>query len=199
MVYENNSKRQTNCMNQVRGSHMRAFRAECLKIRRTGLLWMCFSAAAFIPIINTIAFFFIEIPITERVGGFSQMFIEACFKGFTGFFFPLFLIIMVTRLVYMEHRSDTWKLLETQPVTRFSIFIAKWEIAILVSLLCLFVLFLLSFLGSFIVFQLKYRKLVSQDAIEWSQNIKFIIRLWVASLGLISLQYFISMLLRNFA
>ncbi len=186
-------------MNQVRGSHMRAFKAERIKIKRTGIIWMCLSAAAFIPIITTIAFFFIEIPITERAEGISQMFIEGCFQGFTGFFYPLFLIIFVTRIVYMEHRSDTWKLLETQPVSRFAIFIAKWEIAILVSLLCLVLLFLFAYLGSFIVFQFKYRKLVSQDAIEWNQNIKFIIRLWIASLGLISLQYFIALLIKNFA
>ena len=186
-------------MNQVRGSHMRAFKAEWIKIRRTGIFWICLSAAAFIPIINTIAFFFIEIPITDRANGVSQMFIEACMRGFTGFFFPLFLIIMVTRIVYMEHRSDTWKLLETQPVSRFAIFIAKWEFAILVSLVCLLLLLLLAYLGSVIVFQLKYKKLVDQDIIEWGQNLTFISRLWVASLGLISLQYFISLLIRNFA
>jgi thiol-disulfide isomerase/thioredoxin len=199
MVYEDHTKRQTNCMNQVRGSHVRAFKAEWIKIRRTGLIWMCLSAAAFIPLINTIAFFFIEIPITDRVGGIRQMFIEACMRGFAGFFFPLFLIIMVTRIVYMEHRADTWKLLETQPVSRFSIFIAKWEISILVSLVCLLFLLMLSYAGSLLIFQFKYKNLVTQDAIEWRQNIQFIIRLWVASLGLISLQYFISLLIKNFA
>ena len=66
MVHEDYSKRQANRMNQARSSLSRAFKAELIKIKRTGLLWMCIAAADFIPIINSIAYFFIELDPGER-------------------------------------------------------------------------------------------------------------------------------------
>ena len=186
-------------MNRIPGTYMRALRAEWLKLKRTGVLWICLGSAAFIPVINTIAYFFIEISNREQHDNSWQRFVENNFRGFTGFFFPLFLILMVTRIVYIEHRSDTWKLLETQPVHRISIFLSKWTIAVLVSLICLLALFAFASIGGYLLIQFRLGKNFQDNFIEWGKDFRLISRIWVASMGLISVQYFLSLLIKSFA
>jgi len=164
------------------------------------MLYLCFASAAFIPLISTLIFFLVTGARPSDPGQNAlQLLINNNVKGFCGFFFPLFLIIVVTRIVYLEHRSDTWKLLETQPVSRFSIFISKWELMIFISLLCLVSLFALSAATSWVSLEIKDKGLMAHTHMEWLSNLKLLVRIWIASFGLISLQYFLSLIIRSFA
>jgi thiol-disulfide isomerase/thioredoxin len=185
-------------MKSFLSSHNKCFRAEWLKLKRTGIFWLCIAAAAFIPILITVVTIFVNQNDPASEDAWKAM-MSNCFSAFTGFFFPLFLVITMVRIVYLEHRSDTWKLMETQPVSRLSLYVVKYEVAILVSLLCLLCLFVFALIGGFVLRYAKPEIGFSKSSIDWTDSFSIIIRYWVASFGLIAVQYFLSLLIKSFA
>ncbi|MGV3656498.1 MAG: ABC transporter permease [Chitinophagaceae bacterium] len=184
-------------MNLFIASHNKVFKTEWLKQKRTGLIWLCLGAAAFVPLIATIAYFYRSAAEMESFGW--QPFIQSNFRGFASFFFPLFLAIMMVRIVYLEHRSDTWKLMETQPVPKASLFIAKYEVALLISLLSLLGVLLFSLAGGLLLqLTLKDSGFKNSD-INWGLTAIISFRFWVASFGILAIQYFLSLLIKSFA
>jgi thiol-disulfide isomerase/thioredoxin len=184
-------------MNNFFASHNSTFRAEWLKLKRTGIFWLCLGTAAFIPIITTIAFIFINN--NDPLSDAWQTLIQNNLQNFTGFFFPLFLVISMVRLVYMEHRSDTWKLMETQPVSRLALFLVKYEVALFISLLSLVCLLLFSFLSGIIVTYARPSAGFSKSSIDWAHTLLLLTRYWTASFGIIAIIYFLALLIKSFA
>ena len=181
--------------------YIRALKAEWIKLRHSGMIWLCLGATAFVPLIATIGYFFINPGVNGQQPDQNawQSFIEGNFKAFTPFFFPLFLVIMITRLVYLEHRSDTWKLLETQPVKRIAIYLAKWETAVLISLICLVGLLIFTLLGGYILQLFKTKSNFDKGHIECGLILKTLCRYWVASFGIVTIQYFLGLLIKSFS
>jgi thiol-disulfide isomerase/thioredoxin len=179
--------------------HNKAFRAEWLKLRHSGMIWLLIGATIFIPAINTIADLLRDEANNVGSRNIWNQVLQNNLSIFTGFFFPMFLVLMVTRLVYLEYRSDTWKLLETQPVPRFAIYFAKWEVALLISLCSLLgvALFALANGGVLLLFRKDYG--LHTHAPTWSTLLLVIGRYWVGALGIISIQYFLALLMRSFA
>lgn len=184
-------------MNLFIASHNKVFKTEWLKQKRTGLIWLCLGAAAFVPLIGTISYFYRGAAEMENLGW--QPFIQSNFRGFASFFFPLFLAIMMVRIVYLEHRSDTWKLMETQPVPKATLFIAKYEVALLISLLSLLGVLLLSLLGGGIIYASVKKSGFKNSGIDWSLTATILFRFWIASFGILAIQYFLALLLKSFS
>ncbi|MBA2330634.1 MAG: ABC transporter permease [Flavisolibacter sp.] len=185
-------------MKQFLSDHNKCFKAEWLKLRHSGMFWLLLCAAAFIPILTTTVSIFVDTGSNVETNKWDR-FIETNFGAFTSFFFPLFVVLMTVRIVYLEHRSDTWKLLETQPVSRFALFFSKWEVAAIISLLCLFGLLLFSVIGGFVLQISKPDYNLSSFSIDWSKTATVLLRFWIASLGIISIQYFFGLLIKSFA
>lgn len=179
--------------------HTKAFKAEWLKLKHSGMFWLCFGAALFIPLLNTTVSFFVNVGETAPDTNHWNLLIENNFRTFTGFFFPVFLVLMVVRLVYLEHRSDTWKLLETQPVHKAWLFLAKWETAALISLFCLAGLFVFSLFGGTLLMVFRKTYHLDKHTIDWAGSALIIFRFWVASLAIISFQYFLGLWIKSFA
>jgi thiol-disulfide isomerase/thioredoxin len=180
-------------------SHNNAFKAEWQKLKRSGMQWLLLGAALFVPLLNTTVSFFINTGEDSPQLSRWDAFIQSNFQGFTGFFFPLFLVLMVVRLVYLEHRSDTWKLMETQPVAKLSLYLAKWEVAALISAICLLGLLLFTLLGGTLLQIAKPKYGFSKSGIDWGLTISVLLRFWIASLAIISIQYFWGLLIKSFA
>jgi thiol-disulfide isomerase/thioredoxin len=198
MVHADCSTTKTGSMKQFLLDHNKCFKAEWLKLRHSGMFWLLVCAAAFIPILTTTVSIFVDTGANVETNKWDR-FIETNFGAFTSFFFPLFVVLMTVRIVYLEHRSDTWKLLETQPVSRFALFFSKWEVAAIISLLCLIGLLLFSILGGFILQVSKPEYKLSSFSIDWSKTAGVLLRFWIASLGIVSIQYFFGLLIKSFA
>lgn len=179
--------------------HNKGLKAEWIKLQHTGIFWLCAGAALFLPLINTVASFFINMARNSPDTNRWDLFIESNFSSFTGFFFPVFLVLVVVRLVYLEHRSDTWKLIETQPIPKAILFITKWEIAVLFSLLCLIGLVCFSLTGGFILMTFKKEYDFQKYSIDWGGTLLILFRFWIASLAIISTQYFLGFVIKSFA
>lgn len=179
--------------------HNKAFRAEWLKLRHSGMVWLLIGATAFIPAINLAVGLLRDAAEGGETANIWNLIIQNNLQAFTGFFFPMFLVLMMARLVYLEHRSDTWKLLETQPVPKLALYGAKWEVGVLISLIALLGLLLFTFAagGVLMIFRKDYA--LDKSAPDMALALSAVGRYWVASLCIISLQYFLGLLIRSFA
>ncbi|RYY41502.1 MAG: redoxin domain-containing protein [Chitinophagaceae bacterium] len=176
-------------------THAACFRAEWIKLKRTGLLWMGIGAALFIPLIQTIAGFLMDPSMGPEVW---NKFIQQNLNGFTSFFYPLFLCITMLRLVYLEHKSDTWKVLETQPVSRLALYLVKYEVALMVAAMSLLLLLLFALAGGMLIQVARPEMNFKAASINWGRHGSALFRFWVASLGIVAIQYYLSLLIRNF-
>jgi len=111
--------------------YKKAFKAEWLKLKGSGMFWLVLIMAAFIPVIFTISGLLISENVFASGNNMNpwKMLVSNCFKGYGGFFFPIFLSLVVIRLTQMEHRGGGWKLIETQPVSKASLYLGKFSMS----------------------------------------------------------------------
>jgi hypothetical protein len=108
------------------------------------------------------------------------------------------LIVFVSYSVNnIEHKSDTWKTLFSLPMPKFSIYAGKYSYALFIILLCLalFVVFTVAAgnLLSILKPQLNFR-----DYSITGILLKMYFKLFLSSLGILSIQFILSLLFRDF-
>ena len=180
-----------------------SWRAELLKMKGSRVLLMTWIMGLFLPglfnFISAIAKYYeVAYTVKEKLPyNIVQENVKFTLVVFGSFFFPLTLILITSRLAMLEHKSDTWKLVETQPVSRFSFWIVKWFMAALMSLLAIIVFFLSSIAFTYILFYLDAYDKSAFVKIPYAYVAAAGIRIWLSSLGIITMQLTISMLIRS--
>lgn len=110
---------------------------------------------------------------------------------------PFYVIFMAFSVNNIEHKNDTWKMLFTQPLNKFSIYAAKYLYAVFLILICLF-------LFAFLTFAFGHLLQVLVPKYNFDQynptNILFssYAKLFLSSLGILSLQFILSLLWADF-
>jgi len=180
--------------------YIKSFKAEWLKLRNSGMFWLVLIMAAFIPALFTIAGLVTSESEITSGGGENEWksFVASCFMGFGFFFYPIFLTLVVIRLTQMEHRGGGWKLIEVQPISKLSLYLSKFSIAIVVALLCIVTLILWSLLGGTIIMLVKPGSGFSKFSIPWAFISGFGLRLLIAGLGILGIQYLFSVVISGF-
>ena len=174
------------------------FKADFLKLKKSGIFWMLLITSCFIPIVNAL----LAILIADLTKGNSDQawssIIENNFKGYGGFFFPLLIILLAARITQLEHKNNTWKLIETLPIKKRSIYFSKWLLLVLMSLFSLIILFASSILCGLLVHFIIPEIEILTSPFPFKISLLFIVRLWIATLGLAALQLAISTVVKNF-
>ena len=174
--------------------------AEHIKKRGTGFYW----TSAIIGLLSPILYFVVTIvQSTDEIKlgipyNFLESFVENCLTPFAYFFFPLLIIITVSRITQLDHRNGGWQLMETQPSYKFSIYFSKFAtivIANMVSIMSFIISSLL--LGYILTFIIKLPDNAS-SGIPLLYVINISSRLLVASLLITAIQYLISVLIPSF-
>lgn len=110
---------------------------------------------------------------------------------------PFYVIFMAFSVNNIEHKNDTWKTLFAQPLNKFSIYAAKYLFAVLLIFICL-VLFLLLTYGSGLLLHALEPRLKFDAYSPWTLLSRLYLKLFLASLGILSLQFFISLVWADF-
>lgn len=110
---------------------------------------------------------------------------------------PFYVMFMAFSVNNIEHKNDTWKTLFTQPLNKFSIYAAKYLYAVMLLLICL-VLFVLLTLASGYVLQALVPKFTFNEYNPALLLTKFYSKLFLASLGILSVQFVLSLLWSDF-
>src|SRR5687768_615468 len=102
------------------------YKAELAKTKNTFALWLTILGAALIPVFLLIAYIAkwkSFIPQGDE-NAWSKLF-SLGFNIVSGFFIPMFIILITCLLINVEHRSNTWKHIFVQPVSKGKIFFSK--------------------------------------------------------------------------
>ncbi len=170
------------------------YKAEHLKKKKKGIYWTSFIIGILFPLLG----FVLSMKdgylnhITQLPYNFYEQFISKSIMGFAGFFFPLIIIITAGRIVQLDHKNGGWKLMETSPINKTSIYFGKFSVLLTSNLIAI-----LSFSISSIIFCL-ILILKGGIPIEASTNLpigfmlQLIFRLFIGSILISAIQYVLS-------
>ena len=177
-----------------------ALKAEHIKKRGTGFYW----TSAILGVISPLLFFIVSIIQkseeikTELPVNYYQAFLENSLQPFAFFFFPLLIIITVSRITQLDHRNGGWQLMETQPTYKFSIYFSKFVTVLIANFISVITFVIVSLLSAWI---LTFIITVSKTAImelPLTEILHIIIRLFIAAILITALQFVLSVLIPSF-
>ena len=110
---------------------------------------------------------------------------------------PMLIIFIAYSVNSVEHKADTWKTLFSLPISKMSVYAAKYFYAFFLVFLCLllFVLFTIGF-GNFLSILkpvLKFNEYHMESTL-----LQIYIKLFLSSLGILSIQFLLSLLFQDF-
>lgn len=180
------------------------FRSELAKIKNSFALWLVILGAAFIPFFLMVNYFYRwenYLPATG-VNPWGE-YLRNGFNSVHFTFLPLLIVLLVTLLLNVEHKSNSWKHLFLQPVSKTSIFFSKY--LVLLSLVTVFYMLTVVFFlsgGSLLGLWksefgfFRYTPSYSYHSIE-SGISSYIIRSFISTLGIIAIHFWLSFRLKN--
>jgi thiol-disulfide isomerase/thioredoxin len=174
------------------------YRAEHIKLRGTAFYIVSVIVGVLCPLMYFIVLTFDTNLAEMQADNYYRQYIEQVLPPFVNFFFPLLIIISVSRITQFDHRNGGWQLMELQPLERASIYFSKMLIVITAACISIIAFVLFSFMfGLIATFFREVPENVSQS-FEGIYVLQLISRLLVATLFLIAFQYLISTLISSF-
>lgn len=175
-----------------------SFRSEFYKSRKTIGFW----GAILLPLLISLLAFAIFYTKSERFSAMPPMGLWIQFSliglGMMGtLLLPMYTIFIAYSVNNVEHKADTWKTIFSLPISRWSVYGAKFAYALFLVFLCLalFALFTIGFgnlLGA-VKPELKFNAYHMEV-----QLMQIYFKLFLSSLGILSIQFLLSLLWSDF-
>ncbi|MFO8054896.1 MAG: ABC transporter permease [Bacteroidales bacterium] len=169
---------------------------EFKKIRSTPALWISILGPFFISLLLFLIFYS-----GNNYGGYGANPYDALLSRSWNFpsivLIPMFVVIINSLIINIEHSSGGWKMLLTAPVSRFLVYVSKW-ISISLVILLTFLMMALFILGFVMLLSL-----LKPDAGFSGHNPDLQIFFWrtlkmfIATLAMSTLQYQLSLWMKN--
>jgi hypothetical protein len=175
-----------------------SFRSEFYKSRKTAGFW----SAVILPLLLCLLIFLGFYSKADKMAMEPGIMLWAQFSGaILGVMGSLLLPMLIVFIGYsvnsIEHKADTWKTLFSLPISKFAVYSAKYLYALFLVLLCLtlFVIFTISFgdLLGMIKPELKFSEYNIASSLS-----QLYFKLFLSSLGILSIQFVLSLLFRDF-
>ncbi len=173
----------------------RGISAELYKYRRTFVLWLLILAPAFVPVINYIILFKKGDQIIQEGQNAWEVLLGNTIQP-GNFLFPFFVMVIALFVNSIEHNSNTWKLIYTQPISRLATFLSKMKVFILMVLLSLMLFAFFSLLVGYLL-NVTSPELGFDQAFDKSLIFQACFKIFLASLGYASLQFALSQKSKN--
>jgi len=175
-----------------------SFRSEFYKTRKTMAFW----SAVLLPLILTllifIGFFTHSSELASEPGMALWLKFAGAILGVMGILLlPMLIIFIAYSVNNIEHKAETWKTLFSLPISKLSIYAAKYAYAFFLVVLCL---------ALFLLFTLGFGNLLStlKPALKFNEYhiesflVQIYLKLLFSSLGVLSIQFLLSLLMRDF-
>lgn len=174
-------------------------KTELWKCRKTAAYWITLIGGALIPLFFMIAYIFNPTDFVREFGKDAwEWHTRNNWQIAAAMYFPFYVIIVTSLVVQIEYRSNTWKQVYASPRTFADIFFSKFCIIHLL-ILGSFLLFNLFVIGSAMIsniFRSQYN--FFDNPVPWEKLLRFSARQYIAILAMTSIQYWISLRLRNY-
>ncbi|UOG74377.1 ABC transporter permease [Hymenobacter tibetensis] len=176
----------------------RTLAADALKLRRTAALRLTLFSGA-LPVLLGFMIYFFKGDIIMKSGGDPwPRFISMAWQTAGTLLLPLFVVLLTSLVVNIETKATAWKHLYAQPVGRGAVFGSKLLLLLGLNALAL-VLFAGLMLGAGALLAVLRPKLGFQDyAVPFNAVGWMLMRTYIATLGLLAVQYIVSLYWRSF-
>ncbi len=177
----------------------RSLSNEFLKLKRTFAFWLTIISAFFIPCIYLLVYLFkteAMIP-AEGVNPWGN-FIGYQIRAIVPFLLPMFIILVTSLIIQVEHKSNAVKHLFTLPVPKWSIYFGKLTIVITSIFFAFALFYVVVILFGYLVGTIHPELKLTEFTPEYTKSIKVVFRAFIAALGMVSLQFWLSFRIKNF-
>lgn len=181
---------------------LRSVDVERRKTRNSAALWLSVVGAGFLPVVFVLIYWF------KPAAGFPPPQAPADYNGWnvwlgrawgvaSAVFLPFYVVLINALVVNIEHRNNTWKYVFTQPVPRWAVWVGKLLVVQGLVVLC-FLLFDGFLLVSGYAMGLVNEKFALHNhAPEWPLLAKITLKMYVATLGMAGLHYWLANRFKN--
>lgn len=185
-------------------NYILSFRSELTKIKNSFALWLVILGAAFIPFFLMVNYIYQWKKYLPAAG--VNPWHEYLRNGFNSVhftFLPLLIVLLVTLLFNIEHKSNSWKHLFVQPVSKTRIFFSKYLVLILLVIL-FYVLTVFFFLSGGALLSLwksefnffRYSPSYYYQSVQ-SGIASYILRSFISTTGIIAIHFWLSFRIKN--
>jgi len=175
-----------------------SFRSEFYKTRKTMAFW----SAVILPLLICLMVFIGFLNHSENLAKLPGPMLWLEFAApvlvvMGSLLLPMLIVFEAYSVNNIEHKAETWKTLFSLPLSKWSVYSAKYLYALFLIVLCLslFVLFTLGFgnLLSIIKPALRFNEYHTESTLA-----QIYLKLLLSSLGILSIQFLLSLLFRDF-
>jgi len=176
-----------------------SIQSELIKTKRSASFWLSLIGAGVIPLIFFIAY--TAKPDKMNPAQLMMPWEMHFFNGwgaFANFLLPMFVILICSQIPQLEYKNNTWKQVFASPQTIGNVFFSKY-IAIMLMIFFLFLMFNVFMILSAVIPSLYHKNLTFLDKpLNLEQLFRLNLRTLVSLLGIISIQYWLSLRFKNF-
>ncbi len=173
--------------------------AEYMKTRKTWAFWLSIFGGILIPAITFLVVKSHPNLVANRMSNMPwYTFLKYNWQTVATFLLPLYVVLVTSLVVQTEHRANAFKKMLTLPYSRASYYWAKlFVILYYVALTHLIFMFSITIFG-FVLGALIPETYFMDKPIPWVMMFTQISKSFLASLGIVAIQYLLSMRFRNF-
>jgi lantibiotic transport system permease protein len=174
-----------------------AFKGESIKVKNTIGFWSALIFPAMITFLNFMIYLNRPKLLIESTGNTWILFTRNSLTMWGMLFLPLFIGIITFYINYVDHKANGWKHLYALPIPKWSIYTSKLIISILVVALSTVFFFIINYST------MKFLQLIN-PAIPFYKHMfpsiimMIFLKTMLASMGIIAIQFVISILFQNF-
>jgi len=175
-----------------------SFRSEFYKTRKTMGFWSSVLLPLLLCLLLFIGFFSNSEKLAHSPGMVLWLQFAGAILGIMGsLILPMLIVFIAYSVNSIEHKADTWKTLFSLPISKFSVYAAKYFYAFFLVFLCL-LLFVLFTVGFGNLLGIVKPELRFSEYNVASLLIQVYFKLFLSSLGILSIQFLLSLLFSDF-
>lgn len=171
--------------------------AEYIKIRKTLGMWSALIAPFFMVTINFLIFY-------NRPELFESAeknpwieFTLFSVNSWSILMMPMFITLLTFYVNYTEHRASGWKFIYSLPLPKLSVYSAKFVISLLIFFVMMLLYYVLN-LTAIHALSAIYPNVPFESTDQTSKLFFYFSKMSMASIGILSIQFFVSLLVHNF-
>lgn len=175
-----------------------SFRSEFYKTRKTMGFWSSVILPLALCLLLFVGFYNKSDKLLHEPGMMLWLQFSGTILGIMGsLILPMLIVFIAYSVNSIEHKAETWKTLFSLPISKLSVYAAKYLYAFFLVALCLTL---------FVIFTLAFGNLLGmvKPELKFSEyNIggllmRLYFKLFLSSLGILSIQFLLSLLMRDF-
>ncbi|TCN72966.1 ABC transporter permease [Acetobacteroides hydrogenigenes] len=174
-----------------------AFKAETIKSKGTAAYWLTYIGPFFILLIFLLGFYFKGHHLLPPKVDPWLPFIAKIWDAAAMVFLPMYLILLASQLLNLEHKNATWRLAYTLPYSKHIIFWSKMAMLFTLNLSAHLLTMLLTIAAGMLLAFIKPDLGFILSAIPWQHCAALTAKVLVCSFGILSVYYFVCFEIKN--